>query len=251
MRGRLLRVLAHHGAQIPIFRGPMRAALNAISPTLVEWVTPFRAIKDAFSLSAEAPVFPTRQLAWRHLFHEIIGRDQSVNVLEFGVFEGNSIIEFANLNKNPDSRFVGFDTFTGLPEDWVPGNPKGHFSTLGMIPEVTDQRISFVKGLFNDTVPPFLTTNQRLPTTTVIHFDADLYSSTLFVLAQLWAKYDEYYFIFDEFTGQEALALRDYLRAFGGVIEFYSQTHHVLRTPACLTGRVRNRNATVAMKAEV
>jgi hypothetical protein len=33
------------------------------------------------------------------------------------------------------------------------------------------------------------------------HFDADLYSSTLFLLSSLWLHLPEYFFIFDEFIG--------------------------------------------------
>ena len=34
-------------------------------------------------------------------------------------------------NSHSDSRFVGFDSFEGLPEDWNSENPKGHFTTQG------------------------------------------------------------------------------------------------------------------------
>ena len=40
------------------------------------------------------------------------------------------------------------------------------------------------------------------PDAILIHFDADLYSSTLFLLCQLYREFDRYYFIFDEFTGE-------------------------------------------------
>ena len=45
-------------------------------------------------------------------------------------------------------------------------------------------------------------------------FDADLYASTLYVLATLDPRLDSYFAIFDEFHGGENLALMNYLDAF-------------------------------------
>src|SRR5437879_13248879 len=38
------------------------------------------------------------------------------NYMEFGVAQGQSFRWFMQQNKHPESRFYGFDTFTGLPE---------------------------------------------------------------------------------------------------------------------------------------
>jgi hypothetical protein len=38
--------------------------------------------------------------------------------LEFGVFQGRSIGRMAERFPHPAARFVGFDSFEGLPEDW-------------------------------------------------------------------------------------------------------------------------------------
>ena len=101
--------------------------------------------------------------------------------LEFGVFKGESITWWIMNNSNPGSRFYGFDTFEGLPEKW--GNySKGDFYSA--IPNITDTRLKFIKGLFQDTLPGFLKRvelNKRL----LIHLDADLFSSTLYVLTSM------------------------------------------------------------------
>ena len=83
--------------------------------------------------------------------------DPPILFLEFGVFEGNSIRRWAKLNSHPESRFVGFDSFEGLPTKWRQ-RPAGHFSTGGQPPDIDDPRVSFVKGWFHDTVPGFLDT---------------------------------------------------------------------------------------------
>jgi O-methyltransferase len=86
-------------------------------------------------------------------------------------------------NTNPESVFRGFDTFTGLPEDW--GRFKaGTFNVGGNIPDIPDPRCTFHKGLFQETLPGVLT-DPALRSRLVIHCDADLYTSTLFVLLEL------------------------------------------------------------------
>ena len=101
------------------------------------------------------PSFLTRESMWDFIGNRL---PPSIDYLEFGVHEGHSILYWAECNKAPESRFFGFDTFSGLPEDWTPDYRKGHFDTSGHIPETTDKRVSFISGLFQDTVPEFLTT---------------------------------------------------------------------------------------------
>jgi len=129
------------------------------------------------------PVFPDRSIQWRYIYHDIL-KDAPVDYLEFGVFWGDSIREWCSLSTSPDSRFYGFDTFTGLPEHWFKGLGKDAFSTGGEIPEIQDRRVSFIKGFFQDTLPDFLKNYHRM-NTVVLHMDADLYSSTLFVLISM------------------------------------------------------------------
>ena len=58
--------------------------------------------------------------------------DTDINYLEFGVASGASFNWWMKKNINPDSGFYGFDTFTGLPEDFGPYK-KGYFNS-GEIP---------------------------------------------------------------------------------------------------------------------
>ena len=133
--------------------------------------------------------FADRYGLYKHLNKEVI-RDEAICYLEFGVYNGDSFRKWVELNKNPESRFFGFDTFEGLPEKWDMGSgavmDKGTFDTGGQTPECADSRATFVKGVFQATLLPFLAAglppHQRL----VLHMDADLYSSTLFCLAQLY-----------------------------------------------------------------
>lgn len=125
-----------------------------------------------------------RRLLYAHVNEHVL-KNRPVDYLEFGVAGGQSFRDWLSLNTCPESRFVGFDSFEGLPEDWHAGNrEKGAFSQNGVIPNIKDPRGSFVKGWFNQTLEPFLagfTPERQL----VLHLDADLYSSTLYVLMTL------------------------------------------------------------------
>lgn len=122
-----------------------------------------------------------------------------VNYLEFGVAQGFSFRWFMEQNTNPQSRFYGFDTFTGLPEDWGPYK-KGEFDNGSKPPEITDSRGQFFQGLFQQTLPGFIPTLDR-SRKNIIMIDADLYSSTLFALTSLapYLNKDDIIF-FDEFA---------------------------------------------------
>lgn len=138
----------------------------------------------------------------RFKLHQLIAdqeiQNQEIDYLEFGVASGIAFKWWVDKNKNPGSRFYGFDVFTGLPEDFGVMK-KNHFNTEGQTPVIDDNRVTFIKGLFQDSLPVFLK-SFKSQKRKVIHMDADLYSSTLFVLTSIFpylAKGD--IIIFDEF----------------------------------------------------
>ena len=131
------------------------------------------------------PIFADRTEMYDFINREIIG-NQPMVYLEFGVFKGDSIKYFGGIHGNEESQFVGFDTFEGLPEDWQDFSrtlSSRTFSTDGKPPLTDDRRISFVKGLFQQTLPSFLeqySSSKQL----IIHNDSDLYSATMYVLSR-------------------------------------------------------------------
>ncbi|MEO6290813.1 MAG: hypothetical protein ABIO76_12875, partial [Ginsengibacter sp.] len=76
------------------------------------------------------------------LYEYVIERERlndEINYLEFGVADGHSFNWWMRSNTNKGSRFYGFDTFTGLPEDFGPYK-KGTFNTGNNIPSIKDER---------------------------------------------------------------------------------------------------------------
>jgi O-methyltransferase len=141
---------------------------------------------------------------------------QPVTYLEFGVYQGASIRLWLKLLGHSQSRLVGFDTFTGLPERWRPTEPAGHFNANGVIPDIQDPRCSFEVGLFQDSLPRFVHQND-LSGRLVINLDADMFTSTLFVLSTLapYLKPGDIVF-FDEFSCplDEFRAFEEFVRSF-------------------------------------
>ena len=142
-----------------------------------------------------------------------------LDYLEFGVWRGETLRLWTGLNKSMDSRFFGFDTFEGLPEDWGKV-PKGTFSTGGELPSLDDARVRLLAGLFQNTLYSFLAEYQRRDRI-VLHIDCDLYSSTLFCLAAMdrFVRHGDV-LIFDDFYSldHEFEAFLDYAQSFYRVL---------------------------------
>jgi hypothetical protein len=152
---------------------------------------------------------------WCYIYHEIL-RDLPIDYFGFGVYRGDSIREWISLIVSPFSRFYGFDTFTGLPEHWFKDFSKSAFDVGGEVPDIFDPHVTFVNGTFQDTFWNFLncfSRNNRI----VVHMDADLYSSTLFVLLSMHHYLTEGDAImFDDFLDPlgEFMAFSNYCQAF-------------------------------------
>lgn len=110
-------------------------------------------------------------------------KGKPIDYFEFGVSKGVSFKWWIEQLSNPESRFFGFDTFTGLPEDWGPFKA-GSMSNGNAPPVIEGNRHSFYQGVFQDTLFKFLETYES-DKRRVILMDADLYSSTLFVLTTM------------------------------------------------------------------
>ena len=148
----------------------------------------FRSIKWIMSLQNKPKIFFNRL----DFFDGVIKlSDQNRPFYEFGVWNGASFRYLINSFK----KGYGFDTFTGLPETWHK-EPKGNYSNFGAVPKV--DRGEFIVGKFEDTLPKFF--SKKRPLASLINFDADLYSSTIFAISNSKSIIDQNtILIFDEF----------------------------------------------------
>jgi len=113
--------------------------------------------------------------------------------LEFGVFSGNTI---NYISKFTNDKVYGFDSFEGLPEKWRDGFDKGAFTRDGNLPQV-NRNVELIKGVFNETLLNFIDKHNKK--VSFIHMDADLYSSTKYVLDVLKDYIDtDCIIVFDE-----------------------------------------------------
>jgi hypothetical protein len=97
--------------------------------------------------------------------------------LEFGVFNGSSINYISQFTPHT---VYGFDSFDGLPEYWRDGHDKGEFN-VDILPAVNDN-VVLMKGWFDETLITFINGFRKEKKISFLHLDADLYSSTIFVL---------------------------------------------------------------------
>ena len=76
--------------------------------------------------------------------------------LEFGVYKGISINNFAKKLKTKNLEIYGFDSFSGLEEDWISDdyNPAGTFS-LKKMPKF-NSNVRIVVGPAQNTIKDFL-----------------------------------------------------------------------------------------------
>lgn len=205
---------------------------------LVSWI---RKHKSEFAFNDYYT--PIRDYNKRYQLYDFVNNHPSKNTepmvyLEYGVAAGESFRWWLQHNTHPDSRFFGFDTFDGLPEKWGSFYAKGDMKFA--MPEQTDIRGQFIKGLFQDSLPAFIETNRQLlssPARKIILLDADLYSATIYTLSQLYPLlhkgdiilFDEFsvamheFKAFTEFTGNFYVTLKP----LGAVNNFYQVAFEV------------------------
>ena len=129
-----------------------------------------RSFSWVFNLPKLPKLFFNRWALFDHIVHL---SNQERPFYEFGVWRGTA---FRYLIKTFKKGY-GFDSFQGLPEGWH-NEGAGTYSSSGVIPQIDGGE--FIVGKFEDTLPDFF--SKPRPIASLINFDADLYSSTIFAL---------------------------------------------------------------------
>lgn len=102
--------------------------------------------------------------------------------LELGTGTGTSLRAMCGFRT--EGKVYSFDSFEGIPEDWIPeyGVCKGAFAMPP--PTNVPANAELVVGRFEDTLPPFLDAHPNCPID-LLHVDCDVYSSARLALAVL------------------------------------------------------------------
>jgi predicted O-methyltransferase YrrM len=125
-------------------------------------------------------------------------------VMEFGVFNGTSVNHIADRVR--PHKVYGFDSFKGLPRGWYKVR-QGYFALPA--PPPVRENVELVIGLFEDTLPGFL--SEHPEPASFIHVDCDLYSSTKTVLDHLGPRIvPGTIIIFDEFNDYGGWELHEF-----------------------------------------
>jgi len=110
--------------------------------------------------------------------------NKKVQVLELGVARGALTRWSLSVSNNSQLSWTGFDTFSGLPADWLRDGAvylaKGSFSTDGKQPQICDSRLRFVVGDITETskqIPSLLQIDNR--GIAFVLFDLDLFNPSL------------------------------------------------------------------------
>ena len=145
-------------------------ALSADDRVIAAWLDSWTYVKSHSTLRTEIIHDPFRLLTDALEAATLPGL-----VLEFGVRHGLSI---RHLAKHAAQPVHGFDSFEGLPSAWG-DEPEGVYSTGGALPEVPEN-VTLHKGLFDDTLEPFLETHPG--DIRFCNIDCDIHASTVTVL---------------------------------------------------------------------
>ncbi len=171
----------------------------------------------------EVPRLVSLQLPYLPLTYILLNQRMLIDGLwlEFGVWKGDSINKIAQFT---DKKIFGFDSFTGLPEDWREGKTQGRYDVGGMLPEVRDN-VELFAGWFADTLPAFL--EKHPGNVALLHVDCDIYNSTKTVLTLLRERivpgtvivFDEL-FNYPEYRDHEIKAFYEFLAETGAGFEW-------------------------------
>ena len=152
--------------------------------------------------------------------------------MELGVFTGNTF-SMIRSSLAESIKLYGFDTFTGLPEDWMIDDTnilytKGTFA-IDYVPN-NSHNSEFIVGRVEDTLNDFLLQhNQKI---SLIHFDMDLYNPIFFALNKIQNQIiNGSILVFDDFYNMPGWMNH----SFKALLDFIN-TNNIKFEPLCTVG---------------
>ena len=186
-------LMLHHSMSRKKVKSPIDLYLEAISKECYDFFKEHFKVANIFTSTEDIRNFA--------LNHALKYFNKENLFLEFGVFKGHSINNFAQILKKKKFEIYGFDSFSGLEEDWISDdyNPAGTFA-LKKIPKL-NSNVRLVVGPVQNSLLDFLR-KQNEKKIAFIHFDMDNYAPTKFVLTNVKPRLEKgAIIIFDEFYG--------------------------------------------------
>lgn len=145
----------------------------------------FTSFIDAVFDGLNEVVVNDRPIIWlANNYDTIPNTHKGGNWLEFGVWEGDSIIGCYNRTKKSANfrggKFFGFDSFQGLPSEWRKRFKAGRFATsFDMVREKVPAEITLLKGWFQESIPKYIEEyHPNQEPLALVHHDGDLFVST-------------------------------------------------------------------------
>jgi hypothetical protein len=121
-----------------------------------------------------------------------------------------------------------------LPEKWLGGNAEaGAYRAENGKPVFDDSRVSLVEGWFSDTLGEYFDTySHDDSSSTIVMFDADIFTSTVVAMANMLVQDvgSSQIWLFDEFVPDEARAMEIFSKSFAlqtTPLVSDRNTHHV------------------------
>ncbi len=149
-----------------------------------------------------------------HIRHALNAIVNDGLVIELGVYMGGSLSQIAE-HVGPSKIVHGFDSFEGLPDDWIDGVDKGSYSSGGVLPDVPINTKLHV-GWFEDKLPDFV--DAHADKLAFANIDCDTYSSTKIFFDSFASKieagtilmFDEY-FCYSKWRNHEYKAFQEFV----------------------------------------
>ena len=166
---------ADEDAALHLMQGYLREGNHTAADALRSRLPSHTLSSLEYALSTPVGMEPSMQFFTYDMIHLALQNTVKNDglVLEFGVYHGKTIRMIGSYF--PDIPVHGFDTFSGIPDDWH-FTPKNSYSTHGALPQAPEN-VQYHVGLFSDTLPGFL---KDYPDENIrfMNIDCDLYSST-------------------------------------------------------------------------